>query len=156
MIKVGESITVVLSMDQLLTTIFIYKFEGLVFMKLHLKENFEELDVYSFMHNIYTQYYVTCACCGHKISNDNTTVFFNNTSRPDAYTYSPNDGNGVYYDPHNLPAEDEVGATFVPVIAETEDYEGYHWKDYCKPCWEKLKYKSDEEIYATTGTSDYD
>lgn len=101
----------------------------------------------SFMQNVYTLNMVTCSCCGKVMPIPNDSVLFNNGESDDFYTFRPNNGNGVTYDPRNLPEEDRIGAFFTPVIFDEEDQEGYEWRDFCKPCWERLKHKSDEYLY---------
>lgn len=129
--------------------------KGGTFMQLNINEPVNPVEVEpAFLHNIYTLSYVTCACCGKKIVNDNDGVVFDNPRRPDAYTYIPNHFGDVDFDLRHLPEDDFEGATFVPTISPVDDDEGLYWKSYCKPCWEKLKSKSDEYIYNNTGESD--
>lgn len=118
--------------------------------------NYNEHQYDSFMHNVYTLSSVSCACCGKVMYNPNNTPIFNNDKNDVFYTFRPNSGNSVTYDPHNLPEEDPTGAFFTPVVADEEDYEGYEWRNFCKPCWERLKYKSDEYLYNKYPASEFE
>lgn len=94
-----------------------------------------------------------CACCGKPFPAGHNSVHLSG-HKPDGmhfifeYTKENREGNGVNYDPYNLPKEDPEGGIFKVVVGEDADDEGYRWLNFCRNCWPKLTSMSPEEIYA--------
>lgn len=94
-----------------------------------------------------------CACCGKPFPAGHNSVSLGG-HKPDGmhfifdYTKENRVGNGVNYDPYNLPPEDSEGGIFKVIVGEEADDEGYHWLNFCRNCWPKLTSMSPEEIYA--------
>ena len=93
----------------------------------------------------------TCSCCGKKFPPASNSVIFNKTE-PDGmhfiYKITGNNrvGNNINYDPYHLPKEDNIGQPFKVIVYNENDDEGYHWRNFCRNCWPKLKKYTPEEL----------
>lgn len=121
--------------------------------KLHLNENNENKQWEAFLHPAYLDDVpYTCACCLKKFPAVPSHGMYIDGFEPDGRHYifaiTPNNrvGNGVNYDPYNLPKEDYEGGIFKVVVSEKSDDEGFTWRNFCKKCWPKLTKYSPEEL----------
>lgn len=130
-------------------------------MKLRIKENdrdFYRTKEYAesgdwdvVMWNAYIDEPYTCACCGKKFPAGRNDVYLNGYE-PDGMhfiyrlTKENRVGNGINYDPYNLPPEDEEGCIFKVVLCNDNDDEGYYYRNFCRKCWPKLTKYSPEEL----------
>jgi hypothetical protein len=93
----------------------------------------------------------TCACCGRRFPEARGDVYLGGYT-PDGmhfiyeYTKENSVGNGVNYDPYNLPPQDDVGGIFKVVLYNEMDDEGYYWRNFCQRCWPKLTKYSPEKL----------
>ena len=111
----------------------------------------ESGDWYATMWNGYIDEPYTCACCGRKFPAGRNDVYLDGYE-PDGMhfiyrlTKENRDGNGINYDPYNLPPEDSEGSIFKVVVCNENDDEGYYWRNFCRNCWPKLTKYSPEEL----------
>ena len=111
----------------------------------------ESGDWYATMWNGYIDEPYTCACCGRKFPTGRNDVYLDGYE-PDGMhfiyrlTKENRDGNGINYDPYNLPPEDSEGSIFKVVVCNENDDEGYYWRNFCRNCWPKLTKYSPEEL----------
>ena len=109
-------------------------------------------DCFAVLWSAYIDDEYKCACCGKSFPAGHNSVQLDG-HKPDGmhfiykYTKDNRVGNGVNYDPYNLPPEDSEGGIFKVVVGEEADDEGYRWLNFCRNCWPKLTSKSPEEIY---------
>lgn len=133
-------------------------------MKLHIKEEYpnpepeygsreyaESGKWCATIWNAYIDDPYTCACCHKKFPAGRYDAYLDGYE-PDGMhfiyrlTKENRDGNGVKYNPYNLPPEDEEGCIFKIDVYNTNDDEGYYDRFFCRNCWPKLTKYSPEEL----------
>ena len=133
-------------------SLFYYRKESInMVRKIKIKEEFKSNKWEAFLWPAYLDDVYTCSCCHRKFPAGHNTIYLDGYE-PDgmhfiyAYTDDNRIGNSVDYDPYNLPKEDSEGGIFNVVVANTDDEEGYEWRNFCRNCWPKLTKYTPEEI----------
>lgn len=135
-------------------------------MKLHIKEEYpnpepeygsrEYAESGKWCATIWSAYIdepYTCACCHKKFPAGRNDAYLDGYA-PDGMhfiyrlTKENRDGNGVKYNPYNLPPEDEEGCIFKIDVYNTNDDEGYYDRFFCRNCWPKLTKYTPAELAA--------
>jgi len=119
-----------------------------------IKENdyYEDEKYTRFFHNPYLNYRIDCARCGKHMK-------ISDLFKMDTRVLSLQDALGDYsedlYSPIKEVNPEDYDENYrnkyiqglVPVVTEENDDEGYHFRCFCKSCWNKIWDMSDEDIF---------